>query len=318
MTTATSTAPGPLTVALAAVRPRTLGLSIAPVLLGTALAFADGHRIDAGTALLALACSLLLQVGTNLHNDAADGERGTDAADRIGPLRVTAVGWARAAVVRRAAAGVFAAALLAGLPLVARGGAWVLVAGLASLATAWCYSGGPRPLSRSPFGEAAVLVFFGLVAVVGSHRLQVPVAAAGAVLDTATARAVLLGAFVGLQAAAVLLVNNYRDLESDVRSGRRTLVALIGRPAAARLQGWLLLAPYALATAVALSGHPGALLACLGAPSAARLARGLDAAPPGAWLNARLAATAALAAATTLLAALGLAGEGLSRAGIVR
>jgi 1,4-dihydroxy-2-naphthoate octaprenyltransferase len=97
-----------------AARPRTLSLAAAPVLAGSALAWAEGAAPHWGAALATLAAALLIQIGTNLHNDAADFERGNDGADRLGPLRVTAAGWATAAQVRGAARAAFITALLSG------------------------------------------------------------------------------------------------------------------------------------------------------------------------------------------------------------
>ncbi len=282
---------------LLAVRPRTLSLAVTPVLLGTALAWADGSAHDAWAFVAALACALLIQIATNLHNDAADFERGTDVEGRIGPLRVAAAGWVSAALLKRAALGCLATALLLGVFLVERGGWPILLAGSASLLAAWAYSGGPRPISHSAWGEAFVLVFFGLVAVAGSHWLQAGVA---------SAQAWLAGAVVGLPAAAVLLVNNYRDLEGDCRAGRRTLVARLGRERARRVYAGLMLLPYGGVAALALGGRPGAWLALLALPLVLKLLRGLGAQPPGAWLNVQLASTAKACSLLGLLLAVGL------------
>lgn len=285
-----------------AIRPRTLSLAVTPVLLGTALAWADG-RGSAGWALdgwafaAALACALLIQIATNLHNDAADFERGTDVEGRIGPLRVAAAGWVSAALLKRAAIGCLLAALGLGVFLVERGGWPILVAGLASLLAAWAYSGGPRPISHSAWGEVFVLLFFGLVAVAGSHWLQ-----GGRTAPAAW----LAGAVVGLPAAAVLLVNNYRDLEGDCRAGRCTLVARLGRDRSRRVYALLMLLPGLGVVALALGGYPGAWLGLLAAPVSLRLVRSLGAQAPGAWLNRHLASTAKACSLLGLLLALGL------------
>jgi 1,4-dihydroxy-2-naphthoate octaprenyltransferase len=281
-----------------AIRPRTLSLAITPVLLGTALAWGEGsaHHLDAFIA--ALVCALLIQVATNLHNDAADFERGTDNEARVGPLRVTAAGWITPARMHRASALCFGAALLLGVYLVAHGGWPILLAGLASLAAGWAYSGGPRPVSHSAWGEVFVWVFFGLVAVAGSHWLQA---------GSTSLAAWLGGAAFGLPAAAVLLVNNYRDLEGDCRAGRRTLVARLGRPLARHVYALLMLSPALLLPLLALAaGRPGPLLAALALPWGALLARRLGAQAPGAWLNLQLARTAQAASLFGLLLAAGV------------
>lgn len=266
-----------------AARPRTLTIALTPVLLGTAIAWAEGAPHDWPAALAALLCALLIQAGTNLHNDAADFERGNDTPERVGPLRVTAAGWAPSADVRGAAFGAFAAAFALGIYLVGVGGWPILAIGVASLAAGWAYSGGPRPISHTPLGELFVWVFFGLNAVAGSHWLQ---------SDRLSPNALLGGAALGCLAAAVLMVNNTRDLDGDLKAGRRTLAAVLGPVGARRAYGVMMLAPFAVPLLFAWQGRIGALLAlgalplCAGAVQ--RMARGES----GAALNLLLAGTA--------------------------
>lgn len=231
--------PRPTGIALwwLALRPRTLSLAVVPVLCGSALAWRSGATVAWGTFLVTLVCAALIQAGTNLFNDAADGQSGGDGPDRIGPLRVTAAGLIRPAAVRRAALLCFALALLGGVHLVRVGGGPILAIGLASLAAGWAYSGGPRPLSHTPWGEAWVLAFFGLAAVAGSEWLQ------GHPPGLPT---LLVGAALGSLGSAVLLVNNLRDQVADQRAGRRTLAIALGDRAARRLYGGLVLAPFPL------------------------------------------------------------------------
>lgn len=285
-------------IGVLAIRPRTLSLAVTPVLLGSALAWADGAALHLGALLAALACALLIQIGTNLHNDVSDFKRGVDdQATRIGPLRVTAAGFARPQTMVRASFGCFGAALLLGVYLVDVGGWPILVAGLASLAAGWGYSGGPRPISHSAWGEAFVLVFFGLVAVAGSHWLQSGAPALDAWLG---------GAALGLPAAGVLLVNNYRDLEDDLRGGRRTLVARLGRARSRTVYAALMLLPFAIVFALALRGRGGALLALAVLPYVVLLVRRLGQRAPGPWLNTQLAASAKASALLGLLLAAGM------------
>ena len=280
-----------------ATRPRTLSIAATPVLLGSALALAEGAALAWLPMLAALCCAVLIQVGTNLHNDAADFERGTDRPDRAGPLRVTAAGWARPSEVRRAALISFALAFLLGGYLVAVGGWPILAAGVASLLAGWAYSGGRHPISHPPFGELFVLAFFGLVAVAGSHWLQA---------GHASWNAWLAGLATGLPAAAVLLVNNYRDIEDDLRGGRRTLAACIGRPASRRVYAVLMLLPYAILPLLAASGTRGALLGWLALPFSLALIRRLHRTEPGPALNLLLAGTAQAGFAIGMLLAIGV------------
>ncbi|MEX8518374.1 MAG: 1,4-dihydroxy-2-naphthoate polyprenyltransferase [Leptothrix sp. (in: b-proteobacteria)] len=282
---------------LTAIRPRTLSIAVTPVLLGTALAWSSGGTRHWAALLAALACALLIQIGTNLHNDVLDFERGTDHAGRIGPLRVTAAGWVSVRAMHRATALCFGLTVLPGLYLVGQGGWPILLAGLASLLAGWAYSGGPRPVSHTALGELFVLVFFGLVAVAGSHWLQ----SAAPSLD-----AWLGGAALGLPAAAVLLVNNYRDLDNDLRSGRHTLVARLGRARARDAYAAMLLLPYALVLLLAWRAHPGALLALSVLPFSMRLARHLGQELSAPALNELLAATAKSGSMLGLLLAVGV------------
>lgn len=285
-------------VAWAAIRPRTLGLAVTPVLLGSAIAWSEGAAAHWPSLLLALACALLIQIGTNVHNDVADFRRGTDGGSRIGPLRVTAAGWVRPQTMERASFACFGLALLLGVALVQRGGWPILVAGLASLVAGWAYSGGPRPISHGAWGEFFVWIFFGLVAVAGSHWLQAGVASHAAWLA---------GAALGAPAAAVLLVNNHRDLEDDLRSGRRTLAARLGPAATLRAYALLmLLLPPLPVLWMAAQGRPGALVSLAAGWPAWRLLRRLASQPPGPWLNLQLAATARTASLFGLLLAAGV------------
>lgn len=266
-----------------AIRPRTLSIAVAPVILGTALAWADGNVRHWPTLMATLICALLIQIGTNLHNDVVDFERGTDRPDRIGPLRVTAAGWVNASSMHRATYASFGLAVSIGFYLVAHGGWPIFLAGVTSVLAGWAYSGGPRPISHTALGEVVVLVFFGWVAVAGSHWLQ----SGAPSLD-----AWLCGTVVGLPAAAVLLVNNYRDLETDARSGRRTLAARLGRVRARRLYATMLLLPFGLVVLLALRDRLGVLVTLSALPYCVRLAQQLHQASTGAALNTLLAATA--------------------------
>ncbi len=280
-----------------AIRPRTLSMGAVPVVLGSALAWADGAAPLWTVFLATLACALLIQMGTNLHNDVADFERGADRPDRIGPLRVTAAGWATPGSVKRAAALSFGLAFVLGLYLVWQGGWPILTIGVTSLLAGWAYSGGKHPISHSALGELFVLVFFGLLAVAGSHWLQSGMAALTAWLG---------GAVVGLPAAAVLLVNNYRDRDADLRNGRQTLAARLGDDGARSAFAVMVLLPFALVTIVAWWVHTGALLALLALPYALKLIPRLRRQASGAQLNLLLGATAKLGLFLGLLLSVGV------------
>ncbi|MEW7977374.1 MAG: 1,4-dihydroxy-2-naphthoate polyprenyltransferase [Candidatus Sedimenticola endophacoides] len=281
---------------LLAIRPKTLPLSVAPVLTGTVLAHAGGGALSIPVALATLAAAMLIQIGTNLHNDAADFERGTDTPRRLGPRRATAEGWFSAARVKRAALLAFLLALLTGSYLAWVGGTPILVLGLLSLGAGYAYTGGPRPIAYSAGGELFVFLFFGLAAVAGSFYLQ-----RGEVHSAALAA----GAALGLFAAAVLLVNNYRDLETDTQAGRLTLAHRLGRANSRRLYAVLLLLPFTLPPA--LEPAPGGgWLVLLALPPALSLVRRFASSPLDAGFNRILADTARLQLLYAALLCLGV------------
>jgi 1,4-dihydroxy-2-naphthoate octaprenyltransferase len=222
---------------LMAARPRTLSLSITPVAVGTALAWAVDSQIHGPAVLAALLGSMCIQLGTNLHNDAVDSERGGDGPDRIGPPRVTALGLLSGRNVKRGAAACYAAAALMGLYLVAVGGWPILLLGMLSIASGWAYTGGPLPIAYTPLGELFVIAFFGVGAVGGTFWLCT---------GTFGAPALAAGLALGLLTGAVLLVNNFRDVEADARVGRRTLAIVAGRLGTDWIYAGMLLLPFAL------------------------------------------------------------------------
>ncbi|MEZ5840936.1 MAG: 1,4-dihydroxy-2-naphthoate octaprenyltransferase [Hyphomicrobiales bacterium] len=214
-----------------AARPKTLLLSISPVAMGGFLAFRDAGGLDVPVFAMALVGAIAIQIGTNLWNDALDGARGHDGADRLGPPRVTALGLLPAATVRAAALSSFFIAALCGLGLAAVGGLPIIAVGVLSILCGLAYSSGPRPISHTPFGELFVIAFFGVAAVGGTYFLQT---------GNLSGDVLAAGVAMGFPAAAVLLVNNHRDRVSDRRAGRRTLAILIGERHAQRLYGVLL------------------------------------------------------------------------------
>ncbi|NVZ11062.1 1,4-dihydroxy-2-naphthoate polyprenyltransferase [Allochromatium humboldtianum] len=273
--------PSPLARWLLAARPKTLPLTLSPVIAGLALAVAATGALAVWTALATLLAAVAIQIGTNLHNDAADFERGTDTDERLGPPRATAQGWLTARQVKNAAHGMFALAFVLGLALLVRGGWPILLVGLASLAAGYAYTSGPRPIAYGPFGEVYALLFFGVAAVGGTYYLQT------LTLDGST---LVAGAALGCLASAVLLINNYRDLETDTAAGRRTLCRVLGRERARVLYALLLLIPVPLLMLLDPLHVSWPLLAAL--PLAALLIRRLWRGAMGPALNEQLARTA--------------------------
>jgi 1,4-dihydroxy-2-naphthoate polyprenyltransferase len=197
-------------------RPRTLGIGLVPVLVGTAAA---GHvvwwRFGAAVAVAAG-----LQVGVNFANDYFDGVRGVDTHERLGPARLTQSGAASPRAVLTAALLALGTAAVAGLALaIATRPALVLVVGALALIAALGYSGGPRPYAGLGLGELMVFAFFGLMATCGTAYVMV---------ETVPAAAWWTGVVMGLFAVAVLLANNLRDIPTDGASGKRTLAVRLG------------------------------------------------------------------------------------------
>lgn len=291
--------PSALRAWVMASRPHTLTIGINPVLVGCALAWQQTGRIDVVVMLMSMLGALLLQTGTNLDNDVSDFERGTDRAGRLGLPRATALGLLSARQVRTASRGCFMLATVFGLMLAWRGGWPILVAGLASAAAAMSYSGGPRPISYTPFGDFVVWLFFGLVAVCGTYYLQT---------FALTPGVVVAATMVGLPATAVLVVNNYRDLDPDRVVGKRTLAVCLGRAFSRCEYAVLLLAPFALLAVLATLTGIGAtlLVPLLALPMAIGLVRRFRRETPGPAFNALLAQTARLQVVFSVLLCVGI------------
>ncbi len=200
-------------------RPKTLTAAAAPVVVGTGLAAYHGVE-DTLPALAALVGALLIQIATNLANDYYDFVRGSDTHERVGPVRVTQAGLLPPEVVKRGMIVTLAFAFAVGVYLVAVAGWPIVWIGLASLACAVLYTGGPYPLAYHGLGDAFVFVFFGLIAVAGTYYVQ------GLAWPP---DALLAGAAMGALITAILVVNNLRDLDTDAKAGKRTLAVRLGR-----------------------------------------------------------------------------------------
>lgn len=258
-----------LTPWLIAARARTLPAAIAPVLVATALAYAGGTAIPAAAALC-LAFALLIQIATNYANDWIDFEKGADAADRVGPLRVVSAGMVSPAAMRTATFVVLALAFVVGLMLLLFGGWWLLPLGLVCLFLAYGYTGGPFPLAYLGLGELFVVLFFGFVAVGVTFFLQ-----AGYL----SAQALFAALAIGCLASNLLIINNHRDYPGDLRAGKKTLAVRFGqRFAEAELLTSVLLAFAALIPLAILQRSSWVLLPFILLPFAARAVMRLPAA----------------------------------------
>jgi len=251
---------------VAASRPQTLTVAVAPVLLGAALA-AEVTRLQIPLLIATLIGAICIQIGTNLFNDYADFKKGTDGADRLGPARACASGWLNPDHVLFSVWIVYAIAIAAGVYLVLAAGWPILVIGIASLICGLAYTGGPWPLSYVGIADLFVFVFFGLVAVGGTFFV---------LTGTLSTTAVLGGAVLGCLATAVLAANNLRDRKGDRQAGKKTLAVRYGEAFARNEFALLITAPALMVLLVAIfvpGAGPGWLAPLALAPWLVQLTR---------------------------------------------
>jgi 1,4-dihydroxy-2-naphthoate octaprenyltransferase len=241
-------------------RPRTLPNAVAPVIAGTGAA----AWLDSAVwwkALLALVVSVSLIVGVNYANDYSDGIRGTDD-ERAGPLRLVGSKLAAPRAVLSAAVVSLAVGAVAGVALALVSAPWLIAVGAVCIAGAWLYTGGSRPYGYAGFGEIAVFVFFGLVAVLGTQYTQ-----ALRVDWVGTAAAVATGAL----SSAVLVANNLRDIPTDRVAGKITLAVRLG-DAGTRILYQVLMGLAAVMTLALMRATPWCALGFLAVPLALKAA----------------------------------------------
>lgn len=223
-----------------AVRPKTLSAAVVPVFIGTALAPHPPRWLMFACALVG---ALFIQIGTNLVNDALDYKKGTDTAERVGPVRVTQAGLVRAEHVMLAAYACFAIAALCGIPLIIRAGWPLLAIGVTSIVAAYAYTGGPYPLAYNGLGELFVMIFFGVVAVGGSYYVQT------LAID---ASVIVAGIAAGSLATVLLVVNNLRDVPGDTRTAKKTMAVRFGERFARAEVVFFALLPFACVAVIAM------------------------------------------------------------------
>lgn len=278
-----------------AARPHTLGVTLSGVLAACTLAWHQKGGLDWPVAIVTFLAAILIQIATNLFNDAGDYESGIDRGERLGPDRAVAKGWLGTRQVKQAGLGCLALAFVLGVYLVVVGGWPIVLLGLVALFCGWAYTLGPAPISHGPLGEIFVWVFFGLAAVLGTYYLQT---------GTLSRQIWILGHMMGAFASAVMLVNNTRDAASDVLAGKYTLAVRIGLPACRLLYAGMLAVPYLLALSQAR--HWVHVLPHLTLPLAVLLVYRMATWPPSKRYNWLLARTAHLQLAFTVLWVLAL------------
>jgi 1,4-dihydroxy-2-naphthoate octaprenyltransferase len=295
---------GAVRIWVMAARVRTLPAAVAPVVVGTSLALGAGH-FKALAFVAALLGAMFIQVGTNLSNDYSDARRGADTEDRLGPVRVTAGGLVPPSQVLLATYVTYGLAVGCGAYLVAVAGPELLAVGAASILAGVLYTGGPRPYGYEGLGELFVFLFFGIVAVVGSYFVQV---------QELPWQAFACAVPVGLLASAILVVNNVRDIDTDRRAGKRTLVVRLGRERSRAMYTAMVVAAFACAPALwALGMSPWLLLSWASIPPAVGVVGVVRTRVDGPSLNRALARTGALQLIFCVLLSAGiLAGGGVA------
>ena len=228
---------------LLAARPKTLTGAAVPVMMGIACAAAlHGGDVRVVPAVLCMLFALVMQIDANFVNDYFDFMKGTDDEARLGPKRACAQGWVTAAAMRMALLVTTLAACAVGLPLVAYGGWEMLLVGLACVVFCFLYT---ISFSYIGLGDVLVLVFFGIVPVTLTYWLASPPSP----LMSVSVWVVVLSLACGLVIDTLLVVNNYRDIDNDRRSGKITLIVRLG--ASGGLLLYLLLGIVAVALAMA-------------------------------------------------------------------
>lgn len=201
-----------------AARPKTLTAALTPVLIGTALATADGH-FQWFPTLVCFLFAGLMQIAANFINDLFDFLKGTDREDRLGPERACAQSWISPKAMKTGIIITIGLACLIGSVLLFYAGWELIIVGLICVLFAFLYTTGPYPLSYNGWGDVLVIVFFGFVPVGGTYYVQ----ALSWTPDVTIASLVC-----GLLIDTLLVVNNYRDREADARSGKRTIIVRFG------------------------------------------------------------------------------------------
>jgi 1,4-dihydroxy-2-naphthoate polyprenyltransferase len=295
---AVSAGPSSWRIWLMAARVRTLPASGSPVLVGTALAGFQ-HVFHPLRFVAALIGALFIQVGTNLSNDYSDARRGADTEDRLGPVRVTAGGLVPPRQVLIATYISFGVAVLAGVYLIAVAGWELLAVGAASILAGVMYTGGPKPYGYEGLGEVFVFLFFGVVAVAGSYFVQT---------THLIWEAFALSVPVGLLASGILVVNNFRDIDTDRRARKRTLAVRLGRARTRDVFAVIVYLAYLLAPVTWWFGPLKAwlLLSWLSLPLAATVVRTVRNRTDGPSLNQALAQSGMLQLTFCVLLSAGL------------
>ena len=203
---------------LIAIRPKTLSASIAPVLVGSSIAFNSSH-FNMQIFFLTFFSAIFIQIGTNFANDVYDFINGADNDERIGPTRAVQANLISVRAMKYLTIISFSLSVICGLPLVIQGGYPILLVGILSIISGYAYTGGPYPLGYNGWGDIFVFIFFGPIAVCGTFFLQ---------LGYLSVESIISGIIMGCLSVTLLCINNIRDVETDRNVGKRTIAVRFG------------------------------------------------------------------------------------------
>ncbi len=204
---------------ITASRPKTLPAAIAPVMVGTGLAYHDYH-FNFVTAIITFLAAICIQIGTNFSNDLSDFLKGTDATERTGPIRAAQAGLLTISQLKAGIVFIFSIAIIFGSYLAFIGGLPIIIIGITSIAAGILYTAGPYPFGYYGLGDFFVFLFFGIIAVAGTYFLQT---------GYVTSNSLYCGCIMGCLAAAILVVNNLRDADTDILTRKKTLAVIFGK-----------------------------------------------------------------------------------------
>jgi 1,4-dihydroxy-2-naphthoate octaprenyltransferase len=271
---------------LLALRPKTLTAALMPVVVATALVKADHQLVIWWVSACAVLSAMFIQIGTNFVNDAIDFHKGADTETRTGPQRVTQSGLLTSKQVMVGGVLCFVFAALLGVPLVIQGGWPIVGIGLISLFLGYAYTGGPFPLAYKGLGDLFVILFFGVVAVMGTYYLHT---------GTVTYASLVAGLQIGLLATVLIAINNLRDAPQDALVNKKTLAVRFGVHFARLEIALLAVTPFFFGIYWNVHGNfKAAILPLVGIPIARRLIGGVFQNEPSPIYNKFLAMAAAL------------------------
>lgn len=278
-----------------AIRPKTLFAAASPVLVGSAVAISSGS-FSLLIFALCLMGALLLQIESNLANDYFDWKKGSDTHERLGPVRVTSSGLISPDAMIRGMVATAVAAVGVGAVLTLLVGWPILIIGATGFLCAFLYTAGPFPLSRLGIADFFVFIFFGPIAVIGTCYAHT---------GAASLLSIFLSLPVGFVAVAILLVNNIRDLQEDIKTGKRTSVVRIGRSKSIQFYQACVTIPILAGVSLGAAVHASMFVILLAAPMTLFLIRQIRILN-GAALNPLLGLTGLYLLLTSLLFCVGV------------